>query len=86
MNDAAEVALLVALQQFANATNVFLTKASVGTTNIWAKTACAVGAQLAANVATGAKAAVAAANAEFTTSNAAEKTFVTSLATLPPIS
>ncbi len=82
---AEEVALLVALQQFASAVQVYLSKITPPPKNVWAAAAVQVGAQLAANVAKGAALGLTAAVAEFNTTSSQEKTFVTAVQALPPI-
>lgn len=81
----AEMALLTAGNQFAQALSAYLGKISPLPGNIWAKAAVQVGKQIADNVAKATGMGLVAASAEFTTTNTAEKTFVASLATLPPI-
>jgi hypothetical protein len=82
---AEEVALLVALQQFANAVSVYLGKITPLPTNVFAAAAVTVGKQLAANVAKGAALGLVAAQNEFTTTNSQEKAFVTGISALPPV-
>lgn len=78
-----EVTLIEAGLQLAQAGSAFL--ARVKPTNTWAVAAVAVGQQIFANIAAGCKLGLAAATAEFATSNAAEKTFAASVVALPPI-
>lgn len=80
-----EIVLLLAAQQFAQAIRVYLAKIKPSVTNPFATAAIAVGIQLAANVSAGCAAGGLAANAEFATTNASEKTVVAALAALPPI-
>lgn len=80
-----EVALLVALQQLAMAGKAYLAKISPLPVNVWAKAAVLVGQQIAANVATGAVLGLAAAKAEFATTQTQEAGVVAGLSALPPI-
>ena len=81
-----EIVLLLATQQLGQATAAYLTKIGTSVTSPFAKAAISVGLQLSANVVKGCTAGLVAANAEFTASNAQEKTAVAALNALPPIS
>ncbi len=81
-----EVAILTALQQFGQAASAYLAKIAVVPTGPYMTAAIAVGQQVAANITAAATYGLAAATAEFTTSNDAEKKVVQQLGALPPIS
>jgi hypothetical protein len=80
-----EIAFYTAGLQFAQAGVAYLGKINPPPTNVWALAAMAVGKQLAANAVSAFTAALAAANAEFKTSQSAELGAVNKLNTLPSI-
>jgi len=82
---AGEIALLVALNQVAQAGSAYLTRIASVPTSPYAKSAIAVGQQLCSAVVRGSAAGIAAANAEFATVQKQEAGVVAQLNGLPPI-
>ena len=81
----AEVALLLAAQQFAQAAGVYLAAIQGSVTNPYGAAGIKVGMQIAANIASGIAAGLSAANAEFSVTNTSEATVAKALAKIPPI-
>lgn len=81
----AEVAVFTAALQLSQALKAYLGRINPPPSNIWAAAALVVGQQLASNAVLAFSSAVAAASAEFKTQQTAEKSVVSDLAILPPI-